>query len=282
MTMPQPPYEPMRPGPPIRKSPVPVWLIVVLGVIGTVVVGCCGIGALSTINRSPGTTAAAPATTTRTTTAPTTAAPPPSPTTSVPPGVPADAQAVTVVEVVSPVQLFVAAQAGAGPVADGDTHAKVMLGGLAPGGADNCHSPEAEATARNLLPIGDRLYLSKSLPTGATYAWNKAGELVNELIVKAGAATVSAPAAEHALALNNAERAAQSSKAGLWANCAVTPPAPPAPTSGSGGGGSGGGGGSVYYANCAEARAAGAAPLYRGQPGYRSGLDRDNDGIACE
>ena len=39
---------------------------------------------------------------------------------------------------------------------------------------------------------------------------------------------------------------------------------------------------SVYYANCAAVRAAGAAPLYRGEPGYRSALDRDNDGIACE
>jgi hypothetical protein len=38
----------------------------------------------------------------------------------------------------------------------------------------------------------------------------------------------------------------------------------------------------AYYANCAAARAAGAAPLYRGQPGYRSALDRDNDGVACE
>ncbi|GAA3436851.1 hypothetical protein GCM10018954_064610 [Kutzneria kofuensis] len=38
----------------------------------------------------------------------------------------------------------------------------------------------------------------------------------------------------------------------------------------------------VYYKNCAAARAAGAAPLYRGQPGYRAALDRDNDGIACE
>jgi hypothetical protein len=38
----------------------------------------------------------------------------------------------------------------------------------------------------------------------------------------------------------------------------------------------------VYYANCAAARAAGHAPLYRGEPGYRPGLDRDNDGIACE
>jgi hypothetical protein len=38
----------------------------------------------------------------------------------------------------------------------------------------------------------------------------------------------------------------------------------------------------VYYRNCDEARAAGAAPIYRGQPGYRPGMDGDNDGIACE
>lgn len=39
---------------------------------------------------------------------------------------------------------------------------------------------------------------------------------------------------------------------------------------------------SVYYANCAAARAAGVAPLYAGEPGYRLGLDRDHDGKACE
>ena len=38
----------------------------------------------------------------------------------------------------------------------------------------------------------------------------------------------------------------------------------------------------VYYANCTAVRNAGKAPLYRGQPGYRPGLDRDNDGVACE
>jgi hypothetical protein len=38
----------------------------------------------------------------------------------------------------------------------------------------------------------------------------------------------------------------------------------------------------AYYANCAEARAAGAAPMTAGEPGYRPGLDRDNDGIACD
>ncbi|MGH3723923.1 MAG: excalibur calcium-binding domain-containing protein [Mycobacterium sp.] len=36
------------------------------------------------------------------------------------------------------------------------------------------------------------------------------------------------------------------------------------------------------YPNCAAVRAAGAAPLYRGQPGYSSKLDRDGDGVACE
>lgn len=36
------------------------------------------------------------------------------------------------------------------------------------------------------------------------------------------------------------------------------------------------------FANCAAARAAGAAPLYRGDPGYSARLDRDGDGVACE
>ncbi|GGS09882.1 thermonuclease family protein [Deinococcus sedimenti] len=39
---------------------------------------------------------------------------------------------------------------------------------------------------------------------------------------------------------------------------------------------------SVTYANCAAVRAAGKAPLLRGQPGYAPKLDRDNDGVACE
>ena len=40
--------------------------------------------------------------------------------------------------------------------------------------------------------------------------------------------------------------------------------------------------GGTYYKNCTEARRAGAAPIYRGEPGYRPQLDRDNDGVACE
>ena len=39
---------------------------------------------------------------------------------------------------------------------------------------------------------------------------------------------------------------------------------------------------SVYYPGCNAVRAAGKAPLLAGQPGYRSEMDGDGDGIACE
>jgi Flp pilus assembly protein TadD len=38
----------------------------------------------------------------------------------------------------------------------------------------------------------------------------------------------------------------------------------------------------VFYANCTDARAAGAAPISEGDPGYAPHLDRDGDGVACE
>lgn len=39
---------------------------------------------------------------------------------------------------------------------------------------------------------------------------------------------------------------------------------------------------SAYFRSCREAWAAGAAPLRRGQPGYRVEMDGDGDGVACE
>jgi hypothetical protein len=39
---------------------------------------------------------------------------------------------------------------------------------------------------------------------------------------------------------------------------------------------------SANYLNRAAARAAGAAPVYRGEPGYSRRLDRDGDGVGCE
>lgn len=36
------------------------------------------------------------------------------------------------------------------------------------------------------------------------------------------------------------------------------------------------------FANCSQARAAGAAPVRAGDPGYGRHLDRDGDGVGCE
>jgi len=62
----------------------------------------------------------------------------------------------------------------------------------------------------------------------------------------------------------------------------TAPPAPGKAAPGKAAPGKAAPGGSVYYPNCTAARAAGAAPIRRGEPGYRSGLDRDKDGVACE
>ena len=58
-------------------------------------------------------------------------------------------------------------------------------------------------------------------------------------------------------------------------HCHGAPAAQPAPRRSSAGG-------SSYYPNCAAARAAGAAPVRRGEPGYGAHLDRDSDGVGCE
>jgi len=38
----------------------------------------------------------------------------------------------------------------------------------------------------------------------------------------------------------------------------------------------------AVYQTCNDARAAGVAPMYRGEPGYAPWLDPNNDGVACE
>lgn len=95
-----------------------------------------------------------------------------------------------------------------------------------------------------------------------------------------------------------AEQAAKTAGAGLWGPAcngdtdsepipasAAPEPAPARPllqAPPQDAGAPGGGGGDTYYANCTEVRAAGADPIYRGEPGYASKLDRDGDGVACE
>jgi hypothetical protein len=77
-------------------------------------------------------------------------------------------------------------------------------------------------------------------------------------------------AAQAAAAQAAAEQAARDAAArqAVPAPAAPAVPAPAAP--------------SAYFGSCADAKAAGAAPLYSGQPGYRAALDRDRDGVACE
>jgi hypothetical protein len=38
----------------------------------------------------------------------------------------------------------------------------------------------------------------------------------------------------------------------------------------------------IYFESCDEAEALGAAPIYAGGHGFRTGLDDDKDGVACE
>ncbi len=64
---------------------------------------------------------------------------------------------------------------------------------------------------------------------------------------------------------------------------AVNAPHPPAPAKTTAAVTAPSGGGSdVEYANCDAVRAAGAAPIHRGEPGYAPHLDRDGDGVGCE
>lgn len=65
--------------------------------------------------------------------------------------------------------------------------------------------------------------------------------------------------------------APQDAPAPLYAPAEPAPPAPePAPDA------------STYYENCSAAKAAGAAPVHLGDPGYGDHLDRDGDGVGCE
>ncbi|MCU1516882.1 MAG: Excalibur domain protein [Pseudarthrobacter sp.] len=80
-------------------------------------------------------------------------------------------------------------------------------------------------------------------------------------------------AAEQAAAQQAAAQAAQAA-AQAAAQQAAAQPAPQAPAVKAPA--------AASYANCAAVKAAGAAPLFSGQPGYSTALDRDRDGVACE
>lgn len=106
----------------------------------------------------------------------------------------------------------------------------------------------------------------------ADVARKKAQEAARQKAAAAELQKAAAAAAQQAAAeAQKAQPPAEQTPRRFVPEAPQNPPAPAAPDPGS-----------VYYANCAAARAAGAAPLHIGEPGYRPKLDRDGDGVACE
>jgi micrococcal nuclease len=195
-------------------------------------------------------------------------------------------------------------------VADGDTVTlsdgrKVRILGIdapesvKPNAPVECYGYEASAFARTTLlgksvtvtgdPSQDttdrygRTLAYLTLPDGRDYSVMAAEAGAARSYVYAGK-----PVAKHSQ-IRDAEQRARMAHVGLWASCdtaatkpspkskaegpsapkADAPSAPKAPSSGP-------------FKNCDAARAAGAAPVHRGDPGYAPKLDRDGDGVGCE
>lgn len=147
------------------------------------------------------------------------------------------------------------------------------------------YGPEASAYAKRRLTgqhvrlefdVEERDHYGRLL----AYVW-MGEELFNASMVKDGYAQVLTipPNVKYADRFVTLQREARANSRGLWGLVVTNPqpaptPAPaPAPVRTAP---------AVYYKNCTEARAAGVTPIYSGQPGYGTHLDRDRDGVACE
>ncbi len=258
-----------------------------------IVIPLCSLGALATLVVIGLTAEPVPPSERDPAAAPTTTAPPTSSSTAPPP---------TVVDVV-----------------DGDT-VKLNYGRtvriigidspetVVPGKPVDCWGPEAADFARQTLlnksvtvvadPTQDRV---DSFGRMRSYILLPDGRDFSVLAAEGGHARayIYKTPPQHYGAISAAESRARAADLGLWGPACAPPPPPPlllapeqapepeqtpepeqapepepAPEAD--------GGGLAYYDNCSDVRAAGAAPLYAGDPGYRSGLDRDGDGVACE
>lgn len=140
-----------------------------------------------------------------------------------------------------------------------------------PGTPVQCYGPQATARTKQLLPVASAAYVVRDMELRdqygryLLYVWNRSGRLVNEDLARGGYGRVVLYPPNDAMIkrMRAAERSAKMRGAGLWGRCVTETT-------------------DDYYANCDEARAAGAAPIQEGEPGYRRELDRDGDGIACE
>ncbi|AXJ08919.1 DUF1524 domain-containing protein [Arthrobacter sp. PM3] len=118
-------------------------------------------------------------------------------------------------------------------------------------------------------------YVARQISVKSTYGlWVTQAEHDAMARVLAGCPDTVAPAGPPATSpAPAAQQPAPAQQAAQPAAPAQVPEAPaPAPPPAAG----------VYYANCTAVRAAGAAPIRAGQPGYSGKLDRDGDGVGCE
>ena len=141
-------------------------------------------------------------------------------------------------------------------------------------GADQRLVWMTEADSKRVLAekaAADKAAAEKAAAEQAAAAQAAAEKAAAEKAAADQAAAQQAAAEQAAAAQAAAQAAAEQAARDAAARQAVPAPAPAAPAPSS-----------VYYANCAAAKAAGAAPLYAGQPGYRPAMDGDSDGVACE
>ncbi len=164
-----------------------------------------------------------------------------------------------------------------------------------------CFGPQASARAEQLL-TGRSVWIEYDSSQShrdvygrdLVYVWLGGHTMFNEVMVREGFAheyTYDRPY-RYQQRFRAVEAKARAAGLGLWSrrtcggnteqaaanavgDAPYVPPmtAAPAPTYSDG---------VLYYSSCSKVRAAGKAPLLRGQPGYRSGLDADHNGVACQ
>lgn len=140
-----------------------------------------------------------------------------------------------------------------------------------------CYGPEASAFAKDTLE-GETVRLETDPSQdvkdryGRTLGYLFVGDVnYGQLAIGQGMATEYTydGGYKYQTLYRNTQTSAKNAGNGLWSACPAVVPTEEAPAG-------------TYFVSCAAAREAGAAPLRKGDPGYRSGLDRDGDGTACE
>lgn len=163
-----------------------------------------------------------------------------------------------------------------------------------------CLFDEATDHLRQLAPVGTAVWVRREPRDDQDghrlHVWTEAGRFTNAEMVRSGLAEVrlDSPGSPHRSEISLAADRGGDARADLQERCGRTeapgtttsaqpsPQPQPEPEPSPRPDRNDEDGGAAHYSNCSAAKAAGAAPLHRGDPGYRSKLDRDGDGVACE